>query len=339
MREKAWPKGLSRDAKGWRLSVRIGKTLHQKRGHHSHTLDSASQALADWRKKLEAGRSRPIGDSFAADVARYLRDYCTGRPCYAERSRHLDLWTEALGTFMRRQTVTRDDIARVLNGWRAAGLSPETCNKRRTALLALYHALDGKGGSNPVREVPKFRVADPLPRGLEYRQIERAFTKFPQCKTLARLMVIAYTGIRHGQLMHLTPESWDKRRNLLTIPATSKGCGTKAYVIPLSTPAAKALKLLDHLDGWGPFSWAPMARMWQAAATKAKLPPGTRPYDLRHSFGTAIYRATGDIRAAKELLGHSSLRMTERYTLAAVKHQNVQAIRAFEQHATRRKSG
>ena len=126
--------------------------------------------------------------------------------------------------------------------------------------------------------------------------------------------------------MKLTPDHWDHKGASLTVPGTSKGRGTKPYVIPLSPAATSALKLLDTLDAWGSFTLAPMARMWKAAATKAKLPAGTVPYDLRHSFGTAIYRATGDLKATKELLGHASLRMTERYMLAAIPERQTTAV-------------
>lgn len=60
-----------------------------------------------------------------------------------------------------------------------------------------------------------------------------------------------------------------------------------------------------------------MWKSFQRACTKLGL-TGVRPYDLRHLFGTAAYAATGDLRAAQQLLGHASLRMTDRYTLAAV---------------------
>lgn len=43
-----------------------------------------------------------------------------------------------------------------------------------------------------------------------------------------------------------------------------------------------------------------------------------RPYDLRHSYGTAVFAATGDIRSTQVLLGHSKAEMTHRYTLGAV---------------------
>lgn len=40
---------------------------------------------------------------------------------------------------------------------------------------------------------------------------------------------------------------------------------------------------------------------------------GWNPHALRHAGATAAYRATGDLRAVQELLGHESLATTERY--------------------------
>jgi integrase len=128
---------------------------------------------------------------------------------------------------IERSALTTDDVTRVLHGWRAAGLAAETCNKRRTALLALFHALDGRGGSNPVRQAPKFRAPDPLPRGLAYDQIEKALAQLPRCKTKARLTLMAYTGMRPGQIMRLTPDDWDHRLHMITVPGTAKGRGTR----------------------------------------------------------------------------------------------------------------
>lgn len=330
---------MTKHAEGWRISVRVHGRLFQRRFKPSTPQADVETALSTARARWRAGRQEAPSGSLAADVTRYLTDYFAGRPGHAERKRHLELWTAALGAETPRSTVTRDDIARVLNGWRAGELAADTCNKRRTALLALYHALDGKGASNPVREIPKFRPPAPLPRGIPYALIARALAKLPKCKTRARLTVLAYTGIRPGQLMRLTPDDWDRRQHALTVPGTTKGRGTKPYVIPLSSHAHKALQALERWDAWGPFTSAPMARMWKAAAVKAKLPAWAVPYDLRHSFGTAIYQATGDLHAARKLLGHSSLTMTERYTLAAVPSQQRAAVQAFETALkTRRKS-
>jgi integrase len=321
------PRGISRNAKGWRISVAVHGVIKQQRFKPRTPQATVEAALLKARQRWGAAQLGPSDGTLAADVRRYLADHVTGRPGLEERRRHLQLWLTALGEETLRADVTRDDLARVLNGWKASGLAADTCNKRRTALLALYHALDGKGGPNPVRDVPKFRPPDPLPRGITYPAIERAFKLMPRCKTKARLRVMAYTGMRPGQLMKLTPDAWEPRRHVLTVPGTTKGRGTKPYVLPLSALATAALKEFDACEAWGRFTWAPMGRFWKRYATAAKLPPGTVPYDLRHSFATQLFRKTGNLKVVKDLLGHSSFRMTERYLLAAVPKHKVEAIR------------
>ena len=58
---------------------------------------------------------------------------------------------------------------------------------------------------------------------------------------------------------------------------------------------------------------------------------GVRPYDLRHSYGTALYRVAGDTRLVKVVLGHSDTRMTERYTLGHVPEAMRVATARFEE--------
>lgn len=323
------PRGIAKTPEGWRISVQVNGVPWRRRFPASVPLDDVLKELLAARTERKATTPRLPRGTLKGDVTRYMTDFFAGRSPAAreERQRHLDLWIEALGAETWRSRITRDDISRVLQRWRGAGLSADTCNKRRTALLALYHALDGRGGSNPVREVPKFRPPDPLPRALDYRLIERALKQLPR-KTRARLKVIAYTGIRPVQLRTLEPTDWDVKHKLLTVPGTSKGRGTKPYTIPLTKQAEAALREFDRADAWGTFTAAPMARMWKAAAIKVGLSEDSTPYWLRHSFGTRIYQKTGNLKATKDLLGHSSIRMTERYTLAAVSHQQRTAVRS-----------
>jgi integrase/recombinase XerC len=321
------PRGLTLTPKGWRITIkRKGQPTYTKRFPRATPQEEVERQLLKARDRIGAGRRAVTSGTLVSDALRYLTDYFKGRAGYAERERHLALWCEALGPHTWRSQITRDDVSRVLQGWRAAGLHPETCNKRRAALLAFWNALDGKSATNPVREVPKFRVDAPLPRALTYAQITKAFRTMRKSKTRARLKVMAYTGARPIQVRAMVPDDWDEQRRTLLLRSTAKGRGTKPHLVPLSDQAQAALREFEDTDAWGAFASAPMARMWKAAVKAAKLPLGAVPYDLRHSFGTQLYRSTGDLRAVKELMGHSSLTMSERYTLAAVPERSAAAV-------------
>jgi integrase len=51
-----------------------------------------------------------------------------------------------------------------------------------------------------------------------------------------------------------------------------------------------------------------------------------KPYDLRHSFGTRVYQASGDLHATGRLMGHRDSKTTERYIGAAVDPRLAAAI-------------
>ena len=128
---------------------------------------------------------------------------------------------------------------------------------------------------------------------------------------------MAYTGFPPATIKRLRPQDvrWDS--GSVFVPGRRKGKGTKGQTIPLASSGLAALRRFDELECWGPFSTSSMWQSFQRACATLGL-AGLRPYDFRHSFGTAVYAASGDLRATQQLLGHASRTATDRYTLAAV---------------------
>ena len=109
------------------------------------------------------------------------------------------------------------------------------------------------------------------------------------------------------------------------------GKGGRTRTIPLSAPASEALADLEAVGAIGPFSTSTVRRAFIRAAARSRI-HGVRLYDLRHSYGTALYRVAGDTRLVREVLGHSDTRMTERYTLGQVPEAMRLATSRFEEH-------
>lgn len=248
-------------------------------------------------------------------------------PTIAERERHLGIWREVFGGHTPRAAIDAEAIRAVLQRWRAGGLEPATCNKRRTALMHLWSMLDGKGASNPVRAVHKFRVADPLPRGRDPHQVDAKLTAAPLCRTRACCRVMLWTGMRPKELARAKPEDVDLQGRS-AIVRTVKGGRTR--VVPLTSQAIQAWREFEAAACW---QHIPQAAPMNRLLKKWTGMPDLRVYDLRHSYGTALARRQTRLDVIGALMGHSTLELTKRYTLAAVTPDAATATKKLARNA------
>lgn len=138
--------------------------------------------------------------------------------------------------------------------------------------------------------------------------------------TKLRLRCIGYIGLSHCELMgiettdiHLDrpegPSVWIKGRD--------KGDGTKGVEQPLTGKGAAALRALVAADGLGTFSsgsmWQSFKRGWMKCGLK-----GIRPYDLRHSFATEVFKQTGSLSAVQLMMRHADQRTSQHYAEGAI---------------------
>jgi integrase len=291
------------------------------------------------------------GPSFATDADKYL-DLVRSMPSFVDRAFHIGAWAKQFG-HLPRAAIDGAAIRRVLEQWQRRGrddggaLSASSLNKRRTALMSMFSVLDGRGATNPVRDVPKYderdseqiRAHDPR---LLYRLMARIGRKSwrarrrafqggaPQrtSKTRARLRVLLQTGWPAAQLMKLTPSDvdWTPGKESARVSRRHKGKGTRSRRVPLLPGAVIALRAFAKADAWGKFSTSAMHKSLRRARddenrwrARFRKPPiaHVRPYDFRHTFGTEIARVLTDERAIGEFMLHSTPSQTRRYTEAA----------------------
>lgn len=342
-------RGVRRHGAGLQATVKV-------RGHRAFAqfdLDTPLRVIQQWQEDTRArlrlqAPARPTAGTFAADVAVYLqRADVRAMPTYAERAKHLQEWVARFGG-RRRHSITPDDIAQHRDQWLVSRgdhkppYSASAINNRLRALSNLWTKLDGRRAPNPVAEVAEVEEPDPEARGLDYDVIEAILAAIPDAwvgkrkdgtyttgkprpsQTKARLRVIAYTGLSHAQLMRLTPSDVDLAHARLRPPARRKGRKIRRALdkplsdwLPLIPPAVEAFREFDRLQCWGPFSTGSMWRAFQRACGVLKL-DGLRPYDFRHSYLSAIYHETRDLRVTGRFGSHRSERTTARYALGAI---------------------
>ena len=136
------------------------------------------------------------------------------------------------------------------------------------------------------------------------------------------------TGIRVSELAKLTPYDVDTEERTLRVLL---GKGRKDRHVPLTRAAAVAIEgylakgraaivgstktpYLFVADRGGYFHRAQLASLVHHYASEAGVRKRVTPHTLRHSIATHLLKGGADIRHIQVLLGHRSLRSTERYT-------------------------
>jgi len=176
------------------------------------------------------------------------------------------------------------------------------------------------------REPP--RRPERLPRYLSEEEMHRLFEAVkPSPRDSAIVHVLAFAGLRVGELCHLQLEDIEFERNILHV-RSGKGDKDREVVIEDRTRAAIDRYLTERtLAGASsarlfPVGPVTVERIVRRAAAAAAIPRRVTPHMLRHTLATALLSRGCDIRYIQKLLGHASVATTQIYT-----HVDTQALR------------
>ena len=181
-------------------------------------------------------------------------------------------------------------------------------------------------------EAPKRPMT--LPRYLTEDETHRLFEAVKESsRDSAIIHVLAFGGLRVGELCHLSLEDIEFERNILHVRA-GKGDKDREVVLEDRSRAAIDRYLTERaLSGEGstrlfPVGPVTVERIVRRAARDAGIPRRVTPHMLRHTLATALLSRGCDIRYIQKLLGHSSVATTQIYT-----HVDTTALREAYQRA------
>jgi len=145
-------------------------------------------------------------------------------------------------------------------------------------------------------------------------------------RDLALAELLYGSGLRISEALSLDVDDIRADRGFVRV----RGKGNKDRLAPLSEAARHRLsEYLDERAGLvrdealqtlflgargGPLSRREAQRIVSRLAVQAGVSQSVHPHTLRHSFASHLLQAGADLRSVQEMLGHSRLSTTERYT-------------------------
>lgn len=226
---------------------------------------------------------------------------------------------------------------------------PKTSKRKVASLKALYHYLDYKNliENNPFSKLQtRFREPLILPKTIPlhtmeaflsaiYREYSLASTHYRKKRTLldsAIAETLFSTGIRISELCSLKSSDIDLQDATIRI----YGKGSKERIIQIGN--GDVIQLLKKYEtaffteiqqsGYFftntnslPISDQAVRRMINKYCQIAAIEQHITPHMFRHTFATCLLEADVDIRYIQEMLGHSSITITEIYTHVALSKQ------------------
>lgn len=186
--------------------------------------------------------------------------------------------------------------------------------------------------NNPALYVKTPKTSKPLPNFIDEKMIDELMNAPPKntitgLRDRAILELFYSTGIRLSELININFRNIDFNNNLIRVV----GKGNKERLIPFGNRAMKAIenyreksgRSLKTTDMDTPlFVNSKGERISQRTVQRSVsmylrlVTEGEHlgPHTLRHSFATHLLDRGADLRAVKDLLGHSSLSSTQIYT-------------------------
>ena len=226
---------------------------------------------------------------------------------------------------------------------------PKTVKRKIASLKAFFHYLEYRDliEKNPFNKIQvKFREPVILPKTIPlhtveiflstiYKQQKEAKTIYQRKNALRDAAVIEMlfaTGMRISELCSLHANDVNLYERTILI----YGKGAKERMIQLGNDDVihilmeyqKTFQAQIHMCGYffvnqnsSPLSDQSIRRVINKYASLAAIELHITPHMFRHTFATSLLEADVDIRYIQEMLGHSSINITEKYTHVAMSKQ------------------
>ena len=294
---------------------------------------AASLARSRRPQHVDEWRLDEFVGSLTGSSANTVAAYATDVRLFAE-------WVERSG-LVSPADVGRLHLRRYVASLTTRQFAKRTIARKVSAIRRYYAFMRQRGYIDSDPSVSLRAPAGParLPRVLEHGEVTTLLDPamsdddepvWRRRRDDAVLEVLYGSGVRVGELCSLDIDAVDVQATAITV----WGKGGKERRVPLSAPAVEALvawlavrgEVVPADAGAALFGNERGVRLSPRDVRRIldrRSPRPTHPHALRHSFATHLLDGGADLRVVQDLLGHSDVATTQRYT-----HVSKQRLRA-----------
>ena len=179
--------------------------------------------------------------------------------------------------------------------------------------------LDERATKNPTLRLTRPKLRPGLPRPVSTDDLATLIIQAPNAELRAMVVLAGHVGMRCMEIAGLlAPDVLEHLHPPVLVVAHGKG--DKPRVVPISESTVAAL-CAHGVPPHGPVFVDPEGTAltpWKVSHMLRehmhKCGVNASAHQLRHAFGTEVYRRSGDLRMTQELMGHASPTTTAGYT-------------------------
>ncbi len=226
------------------------------------------------------------------------------------------------------ETVTYRKLTAYIDHLLDRRLQPKTINCHLNSIRRFYsylHHEEQMALQNPVKRGRKLRLSRPLPRHLRDQDVLHFFRVIKSRRDRAMFMLMLRCGLRVEEVADLTLAAIDWRRRRLYV-YSGKGQKDRVVYISRGTYDALAAYVRKRLSlrvkkiflvekgthKERPISVRGIQKRMEYYAKKAHL--SVSCHQLRHTMATQLLNADAALVSIQDLLGHSRIKTTQRYS-------------------------
>lgn len=230
-------------------------------------------------------------------------------------------WLQRQAKVTRWRDVTADEINDYVADMATNGLASATIKRRVSAIRSMFNwaRQQRMTDKNPARFVSTPKNWERVPKTLDVETIRKTiYDQGVALVTRAMITLMAETGCRIGEVIAMRAEDINRKEQSIVVHGKGKkerhvyyGAMFKAYLDKHVSSTQGSLFNQDYDTARRDIHFA-LARHTGDGSGSSHM--------IRHSFATNMLNAGADIMAISQLLGHASVKTTERYAKASSTH-------------------